>query len=236
MSNLLLLKNYTITDHTKWYADRSHETDLEENYAEMEKICITSAKKNLEDLDEVIVTRGKQENIRDVFRDHFEEIYRHWAEGNNILYTDLDVVFAKPVRVFDQFEHFSMFNYTDPRSTRCDHYNEELPHFFNCGIRYYPKHMSQEIWDLGFRLLDNWNPQRWDSEQVIYNIMMWQQDLKLADVLEPKLAYQFLTPNINYNNQFNNITLQDALVIHVHGSRGSSNRAELMKQLFASVT
>lgn len=231
MSNILVLKNYTIKDHTKWYNDRSNEVNLKENYNQMEKVCTSSAKQCLQNLDDIIVTRGQEENIRDVFRSHFKEIYDIWREGHNILYTDLDVIFRKPVNIFGEFEHFAMFNYTDPRQTKCNHYNVELPHFFNCGIRYYPKDMSKEIWDLGFQLLDNWNPDRWDTEQVIYNLMMWNQAISLNDIYKPELAYQFLTGDINRNNQFNCIQLQDASIIHVHGSRGSTDRVALMKQL-----
>lgn len=232
MSNLLVLKNYTITDHSKWHCDRSHETKLKVCYDTMEVYCRSSAFEYLQDLDDIIVTRGEEENIRDVFRDHFEEIYEIWSEGNNVLYTDLDVLFKKPVKIFNQFEHFSMFNYTDPKQTRCDHFNVDLPHFFNCGVRYYPKDMDHKIWDLGFALLDNWDENRWDSEQVIYNIMMWKQGLSLSQVYRPELAYQYLIDNMNYNNSFNQIPLQNSSIIHVHGSRGSDNRADLMSQLY----
>lgn len=231
MSNILILKNYTITDHTKWYNDRSNEPNLVENYSAMEEICISSAQKNLLDLDDIIVTRGTEENIRDVFCDHFEEIYEYWHEGNNILYADLDVVFKKPVKVFDQHSVFSMFNYTDPPSTQCSHYNITLPNFFNCGVRYYPQDMDEDIWIRGFQMLANWNPDRWDSEQIIYNAMMWSQDINLEDVYNPEKAYQYLTDNLESNNRFNKIQLEEAKIVHVHGSRSSGNRAQLMEKL-----
>ena len=84
--NILVCKNYTITDHTKWYNDRTNETGLVENYTAMEELCVASAKKYVKDLDEVKVFRGEADNIRDVFKINFYEIYDLWQQGNNILY------------------------------------------------------------------------------------------------------------------------------------------------------
>lgn len=219
--NILVCKNYTVSDHTKWYNDRTNETDLEKSYSAMEELCVASAKQYIKDLDEVKVFRGNADNIRDVFKINFYEIYELWKEGHNILYTDLDVLFVKDVQYFDQFDKFSMFGLSDPTSTVCDHYNIQLAHFFNCGIRYYPKDMDQCIWDKGIEMIENWNPDRWDSEQVIYNAMMFDQDIKLSDVLKPWLAYQMLTGNLESDNNHNKINLSDARAVHLHGSRSS---------------
>lgn len=235
--NILVLKNYTITDHTKWYNDRSHENNLVENYAEMEKICVATAEKNIVGLDDVVVFRGQADNIRDVFKQNFYEIHELWSEGNNILYADLDVVFMKPWTWFEPTYLFSMYNLTDPPKTHCDHYNISFDHFFNCGIRYYPYKMMQSVWDIGFEMLDNWNPERWDSEQIVYNAMMWSQSPHVGDFWRAPLAYQMLhspyTPGGQYtNNQFNGtLDLKDVLAVHIHGSRGSHDRLALMKDL-----
>ena len=98
--NFLVLKNYKITDNTKWYNDRTNETNLAENYRKMEDICVKSAFGNVEGLNEVRVFRGEADNIRDVFKKNFYEIYELWQEGHNILYSDLDVVFTQPTDYF----------------------------------------------------------------------------------------------------------------------------------------
>jgi len=233
VKNILVLKNYKIADHSKWYNNRSTEPGLVENYKAMEEMCINSAHKNIPNLDDVVVFTGEADNIRDVFKKNFYEIYDLWKEGNNILYCDLDVVFLHRADYFNQFEYFSMFNYTDPRSTIDEHYDLEIEHFFNCGIRYYPADMSQDVWDIGLGMLDNWNPERWDSEQIIYNAMMWSQDISLADVLKPALAYQFLySDQQDLCNEWNGTKIEDANAVHVHGSRGSGNRLALMTKLF----
>lgn len=230
--NILVSKNYNINDHSKWYSDRSGEKDIAENYTAMEQLLVSSAQQNIRDLDEVIVHRGNVANVRDLFKVHFEEIYQLWSNTDcNILYADLDVVFAKPCEYFDQFQLFSMFNLTDPRRTYDSHYRLKLDYFFNCGIRYYPHNMDQAVWDLGFDMLDNWNPERYDSEQVVYNAMMWSQDADPTKYFRPELAYQVLTGNTESNNNFNQITESQAKTFHVHGSRGSGNRLDLMKRL-----
>ena len=234
--NILVCKNYTVVDHSKWYGDRTNESNLEDSYTAMEKLCVASAKQYIKDLDEVKVFRGNADNIRDVFKINFYEIYDLWKEGHNILYADLDVLFVKEVEYFDQFDKFAMFNLTDPTSTRDEHYNVKFEHFFNCGIRYYPKDMDQSVWDLGIEMVENWNPERWDSEQIIYNAMMFSQDIKLAEVLKPWLAYQMLTGDEQQDYRHNKINLSDARAIHLHGSRSSSNRLQSMQKLHLDLT
>jgi len=236
MSNILVAKNYTITDHTKWWDDRSTETSLVENYKEMEAICLQSAIENLTDMDSLHVFTGNADNIRDVFKINFYEIYDLWKQGHNILYCDLDVIFTKPVDYFSLTGNFRMFNLTDPVSTKDEHYDVTFEHYFNCGIRYYPKDMSQSVWDLGIEMVENWNPDRWDSEQIIYNAMMFSQNVTAQDMYDPTRAYQMLADfrtaqGQNANTRFNRISLNDANAIHVHGSRGSSDRLTVMKDL-----
>lgn len=234
IKNYLVAKNYKIVDHTKWYDDRTQESNLVQNYSEMEKILIDSAKEHLVDLDDVVVHRGEAEHIRDVFRVHFKEIYDLWkSEPCNILYCDLDVVFLKQAQFFNQFDFFAMFNFTDPTRTTDEHYNLTFERFFNCGVRYYPHTMKQEIWDLGFQMLDNWNPNRWDAEQVIYNNMLWTQNVDPQQFYRPDLSFQMLFPNPLHqgNAGFNRIDIRNAAVVHVHGSRGSGDRLQIMKDL-----
>lgn len=232
--NILVSKNYTITDHTKWYNNRSNEADLKTNYNAMEKIMLRSAKRHLKNCDGYHVFKGSAEHIREVFVRNFKEIYQVWQQGHNILYVDLDVVFTNTYDVFNKIDLFSMFNYTDPRSTYDAHYDLTLDHFFNCGIRYYPKTMDHSVWDLGFKMLENFDWGRWDSEQIIYNAMQWSQSTDPYQFLKPNLAYQLLQPqHAELNDIFNGIPLEHAAAVHVHGSRGSSDRLQLMKLLEA---
>lgn len=238
MSNLLVGKNYKIQDHSKWYSDRSAEAShLVEDYSAMENILTTTAKKHVADLDDVIIHKGEADNIRDVFKIHFKEIHELWKEGHNILYCDLDAMFLKPVEYFGKFNEFRMFNLTDPTSTHDTHYDIKFDNFFNCGIRYYPQDMSDEVWDLGLQMLENWNPDRWDCEQVIYNAMMFSQPITAQEVYDPRLSFQMLfeDPNDKRNTQFNRIHISDACAVHLHGSRNSRSRLDTMSVLVNGV-
>lgn len=238
MSNILVGKNYTITDHSKWYDDKTAiAPQLVEDYATMESILKTTAEKHVVGLDEIIIHRGEADNIRDVFKIHFKEIYNLWQEGHNILYCDLDAMFLQEAEYFDKFDNFLMFNLTDPTSTYDEHYDIKFDNFFNCGIRYYPKSMSNEVWDLGFRMLDDWNPDRWDCEQIIYNAMMFSQNITAEEAYDPRLSFQMLfeTPADQRNTQFNRIHISEAKAVHLHGSRNSRSRVDTMSSLVKEV-
>jgi hypothetical protein len=229
MKNLLVSKHYKIKDHTKWYGDRTNEDGLEENYDKMMDLMLDSAEANLLCMDDYIVHEGEADNIREVFKIHFYEIYELWKQGNNILYADSDVLFVKPVDYFTQFvDRFVMFNYTDPPGgTTCDHYGISFEHFYNCGIRYYPHNMDQSVWDRGIEMVENWNPERWNSEQVIYNEMMWMQDFP-GHFFRPELAYQLVDVDTQRSHRNNRMSLDDAYAVHFHGSRGSGDRLNIM--------
>lgn len=229
--NILVSKNYTVQDHSHWHNDRSTETDLSQNYAAMQTLMLNSAKKYLQNCDHSHVYTGTAPNIRQVFVENFKEIYQLWQQGHNILYVDLDVVFTNTYDVFGSTDLFTMFNYTQPQHTYCSHYDINLPHFFNCGIRYYPRDMAHSVWELGFKMLDKFDWKRWDSEQVIYNVMQWSQTPDVNAFLQPRLAYQYISDDVNINNAFNKIDLRDAAAVHVHGSRGSANRLNVMTRL-----
>ena len=242
MSNILVAKNYKIKDHSKWYEDKTNVAEaIENDYARMEEILVESAKTYIKDLDEVKIFRGEADNIRDVFKINFYEIYDLWKEGHNILYCDLDVMFVKGVDYFWEDKYFKMYNFTDPVSTVDEFYGLKFDKYFNCGIRYYPKEMKQDVWDIGLKMVENWNPDRWDSEQIIYNQMLWSQDIPIEQTYDPRLAYQFLYYDdgahitlancMSMNKKFNQIDLPQAGAIHLHGSRLSTDRLRLMELL-----
>lgn len=230
IKNILVAKNYTVTDHTKWYNNRSNETGLVEDYHRMEQLMTESAKRFVTGLDDIVIHRGSAENIREVFRDHFGVIYHLWKTGANILYVDLDVLFVKPYDIFGKVDHFAMFNHTSPPKTKDLHYDVNFPNYFNCGIRYYPATMRQQYWDIGFGMIENWNPDRWDTEQVIYNHMLWSQDISLEETLKPEMAYQYIHDTDKANDVFNEIPINTACAIHFHSSRGSRVRCNNMRR------
>jgi hypothetical protein len=54
--------------------------------------------------------------------------------------------------------------------------------------------------------------------------MLWSQSIQLNDVLKPEYAYQFVSENINEANNFNNLNINDAKIVHFHGTRNLFNK------------
>ena len=240
------MKNYLIRSLYKikspmWFDDRSSEGDLYEWYMKMHEISLRTFKKHLQGDWEFIFFNKEVDNIQEVFKDHFFEIYDIWKQGNcNILYCGPDNVMMKPTHFFGKYQDFMMFNYTDPKqSVEANHYNIQHEHFFNADVRYYPSTMSQDIWDMGLEMANNWDFDSWNTEQFILNKMLWDQEGRtLQNTLDPSVAYQghqlFVEDWDNrkkYSNEWNNCDIKDAHIIHLHGSRHAPRKHELMKQL-----
>ena len=151
-----------------------------------------------------------------------------FSEPCNILCMGSDTLFIKPTEIFDQFDTMRMFNYSDPRST------DELPHNFNDDIRYYPSTMDPQVWELGERKMADWFSHAesdWACGQHIHNHMLWSQGISATDMLMPQYAWQVIGNNTKQASKWNGCTLDQAFVVHLHGSRGNTQRLETMKQL-----
>lgn len=224
-----------------WFDDRSNEGDLYDWYMKMHDISLRSFEKHLQGDWEFIFFNKEVENIQEVFKDHFFEIYDIWKQGDcNILYCGPDNIMMKPTEMFGKYDDFRMFNYTDPKSSvEPNHYNVQHKHFFNADVRYYPSTMSQEIWDMGLDMANNWDFNSWNTEQFILNKMLWDQEGRtIENTLEPTVAYQghqlFISDweqRKEYSNQWNNCDLKDAHIIHLHGSRNAPGKFALMEKL-----
>ena len=224
-----------------WFEDRSGEGDLYDWYMKMHDISLKSFEKHLQGDWEFIFFNKEVENIQEVFKDHFFEIYDIWKQGDtNILYCGPDNIMMKPTDVFGKYDDFMMFNYTDPKSSvEPNTYNIQHEHFFNADVRYYPSTMSQDIWDMGLEMAKNWDFNSWNTEQFILNKMLWDQEGRtLENTIDPTMAYQghqlFLEnweQRKQYSNEWNACDLKDAQIIHLHGSRNAEMKFELMEQL-----
>ena len=234
-----------------WFEDRSGEGDLYDWYMKMHEISLRSFEKNLEGDWEFLFFNKEVENIQEVFKDHFFEIYDIWKQGDtNILYCGPDNIMLKPTKFFGEYDDFRMFNYTDPKSSNeTNHYNIQHEHFFNADVRYYPSTMSQDIWDMGLEMAENWDFNSWNTEQFILNKMLWDQPNRtLENTLLPHIAYQghhLYLPNTKegadaqgswehrkfVSNKWNGCNLSDAHIVHTHGSRHAPSKYALMKEL-----
>lgn len=225
-----------------WFADRSKEGDIYDHYMKMHDISLKSFKEYLEGDWEFVFFNKEVDNIQQVFKDHFFELYELWKKGHNILYCGPDNFVTQPLEVFGKYDDFMMFNYTDPKtSVEPNHYNIQHKHFFNADVRYYPQTMEQEIWNIGIEMAENWDFDCWNTEQIILNHMLWQQPNRtLENTLDPYMAYQghwifngMSNAEVIRSNQWNGIDLNDAKILHLHGSRNAPEKLKVMQSLEA---
>ena len=229
------MKNYLIKGlhrigSTKWWPgrDRADEGDLYSQYTEMDQISEISFCQHLAGDWELIRLRSDARDVNHVFRQQFFAIYDIWrSEPCNILYCGADTQMIKPTEVFGKYDQFLMWNYTDPKS-----YGAECPHFLNADIRYYPSNMSTELWD--WALTEAERIEEWNSDQLLYNRMVWSQGLTPEQVIDPTMAYQGfgLPENLDFMNAWNGCNLDDAHIIHWHGSRGAAAKLQAMKNIY----
>ena len=228
MKNYLIKGLHKIVSTTWWPGrDRENEGDLHDLYSQMNSFSEASFAHHLDGDWELVNLVSEARDINHVFRQQFRAIYDIWSkEPCNILYCGSDTQMIKPTEVFGKYEHFLMWNYTDPRSYGpCDHY-------LNADIRYYPHTMRPEVWEFGLKMIDHldW----WNGDQVLYNIMVWCQGLSHQQVIDPKMAYQgFMLPmqSQEYSDQWNNCRLADANIVHWAGSRGAVRTVEVMQSV-----
>lgn len=236
------MKNYLVkslfqVESTNWHVmDRSHEVNMHKNYQAMHQLSLESCVENLARPWELVFIEGTVDDISQAFEHTFNEIYDLWhMEPCNILYTDPDTVVINRFDPWSEFEYYQMFNYTDPKSfTAPNVYGKSYLHFFNAGVRYFPATMSEETWQIGLDMIQDWDYNDYNTEQIVLNEMMWSQGITLEDVLRPDIAYQAQwLPRVclEVQDTWNGCSLLNSKIIHVHGSRDSAVKLNLMKEL-----
>lgn len=231
-----MIKNYLVKGlhrigSTKWWPgrDRSDEGDLYSYYEKMAKLSETSFLYNLQGDWEYIKLESTATDVNHVFRQQFRAIWDIWnSEPCNIYYCGSDVQVLKPVEVFGKYKHFLLFNYTDPKSL------DEYAHFLNADIRYYPAEMDRTMFEQALKDVEH--ATEWNNDQKLYNRMVWSQGLAPDEVIDPTMAYQGpwlpgTIDHLNFTNNWNGCRLDEAKVVHWHGSRNASAKLELMQSV-----
>jgi len=230
------MKNYLVKglhriSSTKWWPghDRSDEGDLLAHYTEMAKLSETSFLHNLQGDWEYIKLESTADNVNHVFRQQFRAIWNIWsAESCNIFYCGADTQLIKNTEVFGKYKHFLMFNYTDPKQL------DEYDHFLNADVRYYPAEMDREMFEQA--LADVVYATEWNNDQKLYNRMVWSQGLAPEQVIDPTMAYQGIwlpgsDKDQQHTDNWNGCKLNDANLVHWHGSRHASLKLQLMRSI-----
>jgi hypothetical protein len=234
------LKNYLIKGlhrivSKEWWpgSDRSNEETIEGDlyyyYEKMAALSEASFFHNLQGDWEYIKLESTASDVNHVFRQQFRAIWDIWSnEPCNIYYCGSDTQVLKPVEVFGRYKHFMMFNYTDPKTI------DDIPHFLNADIRYYPAEMDRDMFEQALSKLSACT--EWNGDQKLYNRMVWDQGLTPDQVIDPTMAYQgpWLPGNEQakqFTDTWNGCRLEDANIVHWHGSRHAPTKLSLMKTI-----
>lgn len=219
-------------------------------YSSMSEIVCESVGTFLEGDWEFEIIENEVDSYQEVFDKNFGEVYEMWDSGNNnVFFLDLDTIMLKPVNVFDQLNNFQMFNYTDPKTLggkdANNKYGLQHEHYFNAGVRYYPKTMSQDVWDLGWKYASDWDYNIWGTEQIIFNEMMYSENKDVKNWHDPTMNFQMMNavPQAIFNPHYiaqieawNGANIDDAKIMHLHGTRGADKTVMTQWQLWKQVT
>jgi len=207
-------------------------------YQDMCNIVLHSAETFIQEDFDIVVFGDDVESYQEIFHKNFASVYEAWDidSPNNVLFLDCDTLIISPTEVFGKYDRFQLFNYTDPKSLQGpdakNKYNLAFDHYFNAGVRYYPDTMTKEVWDLGWSYASDWDYDIWGTEQIIFNEMMFSQDRDHTTWLKPEMNYQI--PGVAFNSlgaygkvhqldRLNGCNVQDANILHLHGTRGALN-------------
>ena len=251
MSNIVSMALCRINNNDKLeYNQQAGADNTFKLYSSMSEILCESVDTFLEGDWDFEIIENDVDSYQAVFDTNFNEVYEMWDGGkNNILFLDLDTIMLQPVNVFDNLDHFQMFNYTDPKTLggkdADNKYGLQHQHYFNAGVRYYPSKMSQDVWDLGWKYASDWDYNIWGTEQIIFNEMMYSENKDVNNWLDPTMNFQMMNavPQAVYHQQYiaeieawNGASIDDAKIMHLHGTRGADKTVMTQWQLWKQIT
>lgn len=251
MKNIVCIAVSKIKDNSKLEFNKHIGANLTYKlYQSMAEIVQHSAETFIQEDFEFKIFTDDVDSYQEIFHKNFQNVYDTWNNGSdNILFLDCDTLVVAPTEVFGKFNQFQMFNYTDPKTLEGNDannkYNLHHEHYFNAGCRYYPASMSQDVWDLGWSYAKDWDYTIWGTEQIIFNEMMYSQDRDVNTWLNPAMSFQAMNVTVNnidnpqlqkYLSDWNGIHMNDANILHLHGTRGAGNTLLVQWELWKRVS
>lgn len=242
-----MVKNYLVSAvrpiRTVWMNREAKE--LHEKYLEMYEMSVASFRRWVEEPFEAVLWTEPADDNEQYTMMNWQAIRDLWqSEPCNIFWAGADTIMIQSTSLFsDRFPEYRLFNYTEPKTI------ENLEHYYNDDLQYYPSTMSQETWNLGekfWELRENHPQRRWGFDQIRHNAMFWSQDIPAEDRLHPKLAYQAFATNFamdgdrenikslrhfEYLDNWNGVDVKSAHILHFHASRGPDQVISIMKHL-----
>jgi hypothetical protein len=219
MKNILITACYEV-DHMYGLGEVKYE-----DYQNINKKCVESFENNLKDLDQSIVLDGHVDTYHKLFQEIYwriKDIYRN-NQPCNLLWSDSDNICLRPVEIFNKFDKFAMFYWSEQYRTsfvleNCIKLTTKLIPWMMANLRYYPSGMSDFLWSVGDDLAYSWI-EDWAYECIIYNKMFHSQDITDFD--------KYFVPewNVQSPGGLDEITshlVRNAVILHCHSTRGSS--------------
>jgi hypothetical protein len=239
MKNYLVKSLFCVGDPNWHVVDRTHESGMYDYYLAMHDLSTKSFQKHLTGEWESVFVQGRVDHINQAFEKTFWAIHDLWhQEPCNILYTDPDTLAIRDIDIWNKYQRFMMFNYTDPRSLNTPNsYGLNFPNFFNAGVRYFPSTMSEETWQIGVDIAKSWDYNTYDTEQIILNQMLWSQNITLEQALHPE--FNWLAMNLRnldsrmiaLHTEWNQYQLDQVKIMHFASSRGVEATKNFMQAI-----
>lgn len=236
MKNYLVKAIYEIESADWTIADRSSETDLDANYRAMHDLSVESFRQHLGGEWELRVIEDRVETIHHAFEKTFWYIHDLWhSEPCNILYTDADTLAIAPVDMWADFNQYMMFNSSDPKIfAKFNRWRKKFLDFFDTAVQYFPATMTQETWDTGLAIAEEWDHNNYHTKKIVANSMLWEQGIPMKDAKHAELLYQAKwMPHlpVKMHDSWNTSEFDQAKIVHVHARKNSAERLEFMKTL-----
>jgi len=190
--------------------------DTKDAYLDMQQLSIKSFEKNLAGLWELIQLTGTQPTIQDAFRCVMLETHRIWSNNYpcNILYTDPDTLCVKPLDIFGKFQQFRLFA-DSPILVK---------EYLNCGVRYFPCDLNDCFWNDMYEQIEKWDYSLWDTEQTIYQNLMFNQEFDRNQSQDYVVNNQWVVGDRTGE-------LPQQSILHLHSSKNPAHCLTIMKDL-----
>jgi len=225
VTNILLKSLFKIKNHDPIVGQPpSAMTHYFSSYRVMQDLSIVSFKKNLQGDWQLIELGGEFSRLSYALRYVMAQTKKIWKTHYpcNILYTDPDTLCIKPLDLFGKFFEFRLFTDGHPLSRKQYH---------NCGVRYFPKELTDAFWESIDSKMSQWDHKKYDYEQETYIDCLWEQPSLYKQLSQPQshVVKQITHKGHDaYNNYYS-----DAAILHVHASRGPTDQLTCMQEYWA---
>ncbi len=234
-------KNYFIIPlgKCKWSGRNENYEEQYKIYEEMVSVQIESVKKNIPNVDEIIIVSGEYDTTEELFYEVFKQAYKLWnSEECNILCSGADVLFINHVDIFEEYEDFTLFG---PNAG--DRVIDDVPISLD-SLRYFPSTMEKHIFDMGMNLWDaeiekyksGEDRISWEFEMFVFNKMFYTQ--RNGKYLNADLTFNHLNKTKKYHrlmvggfteNIWHPCSVDEASVLIFSATRGHSDQLNRMK-------